>query len=165
MENYIVWPHCTCWTEIFTPTCHAHLPHPPATPTSHTHQPHPPTKHISHRTNQSGSRVYQVGVKGRLHLPAMPNCHAQLPRPPATPTCHAHLPCPPATPTCNFHLPHPQKTYISHRTNQSGKVACVVGGCGWWVWQVGMAGECGRWAWQDGEASWFEGFCPASACG
>ena len=32
-------PHCTCRTETFTPTCHAHLPHPPATPTSHTHLP------------------------------------------------------------------------------------------------------------------------------
>ena len=37
-------------------------PCPPDTPTCHAHLTHPPTTHISHRTNQSGSRVYQVGV-------------------------------------------------------------------------------------------------------
>ena len=89
-------PHCTCRTGTFAPTCHAHLPHPPATPTSHTNLPHPPTKHISHRTKHSGSR-YQVGVTGGLHPLATPNCHTHLPRPSATPTCHTHQPQPPTT--------------------------------------------------------------------
>ena len=107
--------------QLATPTCHTHLPRPPATPTCHTHLPHPPNKHISHRTKHSGSRVYQVGVTGGLH-------------PLATPICHSNQPHPPATPT--YHL----ATLISPMTNE----------CCLRVWQVEVAGGCGRWAWQVG---------------
>ena len=136
MENYILWPLLQARNH------HAHLTHPHATPTWHTHLPH--TLVMPHWTNQSSSRVYQVGVTDGIGRWVWPTSHAQLPRPPSTLTCHAHLPHPPATPTttpnCYTLQPLPLVLWLM----------CVVGGCGWWVWQVGVVGGCGSWAWQVG---------------
>ena len=131
MENYILWPLLQARNH------HAHLTHPHATPTWHTHLPH--TLVMPHWTNQSSSRVYQVGVTDGIGRWVWPTSHAQLPRPPSTLTCHAHLPHPPATPTtttnCYTLQPLPFLLWL-----------------GRWVWLVGVTGGRGRWMWQFGVA-------------
>ena len=80
MENYILWPLLQARNH------HAHLTHPHATPTWHTHLPH--TLVMPHWTNQSSSRVYQVGVTDGISRWATPTCQSHLSHLPDTPSCH-----------------------------------------------------------------------------